>query len=100
MEDKAALPDEVAPVGRLMELSDEERQLLLEEAQEKARRDQASRIKAAYREGLEEGKTEAIAEWKAEVAKRMLQRNISIDLVVSCTGFSPAEVTQMANDLR
>jgi predicted transposase YdaD len=66
-----------------MELSDEERERLLEESREKARRDWAARMKGA----LEQRTIEIAASFK--------KAGISIDTIAENTGLSPNEVARL-----
>jgi hypothetical protein len=70
-------------VAVLMELSDEERERLLEESREKARRDWAARMK-----GAREQRT-------IEVAKRMKADNMPPNQIAKYTGLLPNEVARL-----
>jgi len=75
-------------VGVLKELSADERTRMLAEAREKARRDEASRLNGARREGREEGKKEnAIL-----VARKLLGLNMPIDKIAEATDLSSEEI--------
>ena len=43
-------------------------------------------------EGIKEGKKEGIKENKFSVAKRMLEKNIDINVISECTGLSEKEI--------
>jgi len=74
-------------VGVLKELSADERTRLLAEAQEKARRDEASRVNWARHEGRRE---QAI-----KIARKLLKRNIPIDEIVEDTGLTIKEIEEL-----
>ena len=59
-------PELKKAVGVLMELSADERTRMLAESREKARRDEASRLRRARREGREEGREEGRVEGREE----------------------------------
>ena len=58
---------------------------------EKGRRDREAAIAGATRRGKEEG----IKENKIETAKKMLAKNINIDLISEITGFTKEEITNI-----
>jgi flagellar biosynthesis/type III secretory pathway protein FliH len=82
------------PVGCLMELSKDERTYLLEEAIEKERRDNASRIKAAFAEGKQTGK----AEGQLEDAKRLLFSGLTPDQVSEYIDIPLADIENSLNN--
>ncbi|MDR2088604.1 MAG: Rpn family recombination-promoting nuclease/putative transposase [Clostridiales Family XIII bacterium] len=94
-------------VAVLARLSADERARMLYESREKARRDEASRMKSALRDGMEkglaegkaEGKTEGLAEGKAEVAKNALAMGLADDQIEKLTGLSRAEIEKLRNAL-
>lgn len=71
-------------VGVLMDLSQDERTRLLYEEREKARRDEMARMRGARHEGHAEG--------RADVARNLLQMNMSIDDICKATGLAREEV--------
>jgi len=75
-------------VGVLKELSADERTRLLAEAQEKARRDEASRVNWARQEGREEGKREQAI----KIARKLLKLNRPIDEILEATGLTLKEI--------
>ncbi|HIT90206.1 MAG TPA: Rpn family recombination-promoting nuclease/putative transposase [Candidatus Merdenecus merdavium] len=95
-------------VGVLKELSEDERTRLLEEAREKARKDEASRYEGALeigreegrvegrkegrKEGREEGKKEGRVEERYNIAKKMKDQGINMDIIESVTGLSKEEL--------
>ena len=92
---------------RLKELSREEGLRLVEEAKEKARRDQAARerdsfnsgleqgIKQGKIEGIEKGKTEGMKKGKTELVMNMLKNKLDISLISKITGLSEKEIHQL-----
>jgi predicted transposase/invertase (TIGR01784 family) len=78
-------------VGVLMELSADERARMLYESREKARRDEASRMKDARKEGREEG--------KAEVVKNAFAMGLSVAQIEKLTGLTGAAIEGICADL-
>jgi predicted transposase/invertase (TIGR01784 family) len=74
-------------VGVLKELSADERTRLLAEAQEKARRDEASRVNWAREEGKRE---QAI-----EIASKLLKLNRPVDEIVEVTGLTIKKIEDL-----
>ena len=72
---------------RLKELSREEGLQLVEEAKEKARRDQAARERDSFNSGIEQGKTELIMS--------MLKNEPNIFLISKITGLSEKEIRKL-----
>ena len=70
-------------VGVLKELSADERTRLLAEAQEKARRDEASRVNWARHEQTK------------NIALNLLKLNIPIDKIVEATGLTIKEIEEL-----
>jgi predicted transposase/invertase (TIGR01784 family) len=89
-------------VGKLLELSQDERTRMLFEAREKERRDNAARELGAYEkgsvEGRIEGKAEGRTESRIEIAKTLLSRHMSIDDIVAITRLSREQVEQLSVD--
>ncbi len=79
-------------VAVLKELSDDERTRMIEEAREKARRDEESRLRGAreegLKEGLKEGQKEGQYEKALEIAKKLLKIKLSISEIETVTGLS------------
>jgi predicted transposase/invertase (TIGR01784 family) len=71
-------------VAVLKELSADERTRMLNESLEKARRDEASRMKGARRDGIAEG--------KAEIVRNALRKNWAVSDISELTGFSREEI--------
>ena len=88
---------------RLKELSREEGLQLVEEAKEKARRDQAVRERDSFNsgmeKGLEKGKAEGIQQGmekgKTELVMNMLENKLDISLISKITGLSEKEIHQL-----
>jgi ribulose 1,5-bisphosphate carboxylase large subunit-like protein len=74
----AGSPQLKKAVGVLKELSADERTRLIAEAQEKARRDEASRVNWARHEGKEEGKHKQAI----KIALNLIKLNMPIDEIV------------------
>jgi predicted transposase/invertase (TIGR01784 family) len=79
------------PVGVLKELSADERTRLLAEAQEKARRDEASRVNWAREEGRKVGRHEQTK----IIALNLLKRNWSIDDIADVTDLTIKEIEEL-----
>ena len=84
---------------RLKELSREEGLQLVEEAKEKARRDQAARERDSFNggmeEGIEKGKIEGNFEGKAELIISMLKNEPNISLISKITGLPEEEINEL-----
>ena len=89
---------------RLKELSREEGLQLVEEAKEKARRDQAARERDSFNEGLDQGMEQGIEkgkiEGKAELIINMLQEKADISFIAKVTGFSKEEISKLEESER
>ena len=92
---------ELRPVGKkLVEISREEEARGIYDLEEHERRVRNSLIEDALedgwnrgkKEGKEEGIKEGIKENKLSVAKRMLEKNIDINVISECTGLSEKEI--------
>ena len=79
---------------RLKELSREEGLRLVEEAKEKARRDQAARERDSFNEGLDQG----MEQGKIELVMNMLENKLDISLISKITGFSKEEISELKNE--
>jgi predicted transposase/invertase (TIGR01784 family) len=88
-------PDINKAVGRLLELSADDKARLLYEAREKARRDEASRIKTARRMGLEEGEARGIAKERIGIAKNLLRKNLPLADIAEVTGLTLAKIKKL-----
>ena len=89
----------IKTVGVLKELSADERTRLIAEAQEKARRDEASRVNWAREEGRREGREEARQEGRREqtknIARKLIKLNVPIDEIVEATGLTLKEIEEL-----
>ncbi len=87
----------------LKELSNDERTRMLEEAREKARRDEQSRINGAFEKGQEKGKEigeEIGKNSKAvEVAKKALKKQMPMDEILDLTDLSREEIERIAKEM-
>ena len=81
-------PELKKAVGVLKELSEDERTRMLFEDQEKARRDWASRMSGARREGREEGQRDA----RIDIANKLIDMGLSTEQIETATGLSREEV--------
>lgn len=82
-------------VKKLVEISREEARGIYD-LEEHERRVRNSLIEDAledgWNRGKKEGKEEGIKENKLSVAKRMLEKNIDINVISECTGLSEKEI--------
>jgi predicted transposase/invertase (TIGR01784 family) len=74
-------------VAVLAELSADERARMLYESREKARRDEASRMRGALRDGMEKG--------KAEVTRNAFAMGLSDDQIEKLTGLTRTEIEEL-----
>jgi predicted transposase/invertase (TIGR01784 family) len=82
-------------VGRLKQLSSDERTRMLYEARELYLMDEATRREVAVAEGRAEGKAEGRVEGKLEMVKRMLHGGLDIELVSRISGMSAEEIKNL-----
>jgi predicted transposase/invertase (TIGR01784 family) len=98
-------------VGRLQELSEDERTRLLAESREKMEWDNAARMQAAREKGLEEGRKEGrekgheeglekglekgLEEGLLSVAQAALKRNLPIEEIMALTGLSKEKIQSL-----
>ena len=92
-------PEIKKAVGVLMELSADERARMLYESREKARRDEASRMKGAKKKGREEGLKDGREERNAEIARNAFAMGLSVARIETLTGLSAAEIERICMDL-
>ncbi len=91
-------------VGRLQELSADERARMRADARDKWLWDQAARKRQYLQEGREEGReegraegqAEGMAKGKAEIACRMLRAKRPVEEIAEFTGLSKADIEQLA----
>ncbi|MDR3166181.1 MAG: Rpn family recombination-promoting nuclease/putative transposase [Synergistaceae bacterium] len=82
-------------VGRLKQLSADERTRMLWEARELYLMDEAARLKAAVEEGRTEGRIEGRTETQLETAKRMLLRGFEIEIISQISELSVEEIEKL-----
>jgi predicted transposase/invertase (TIGR01784 family) len=75
-------------VGKLMELTADERERMLADAREKSRRDLAAIEKTRERKGFEKGQSEALH----AVARKMLSHGRPLEEIMEDTGLSIDEI--------
>ncbi|MBO5349491.1 MAG: Rpn family recombination-promoting nuclease/putative transposase [Clostridia bacterium] len=84
---------------KLKQLSESEHERELAELRDKYIRDQYSVRKYGYLKGKEEGRIKGFEEGKSkekyEIAKKMLAQQISIDVIIECTGLTKKEIEQI-----
>jgi predicted transposase/invertase (TIGR01784 family) len=93
--------------GVVQYLSGDEEARRLADYEEMARRDEADRQKGAYNQGLQEGRQEGLQEGlqegrqeeKLEIARKLLQDKIPVDVISRGTGLSLDEINRLAADL-
>ena len=85
----------------LKKLSESEEVRLLYESREKAIRDEQARLYGARKEGKEEGRKEGREEGreegKLEMAKNLLSRGVSPDIIAESSGLTPDAVQSLMN---
>jgi predicted transposase/invertase (TIGR01784 family) len=82
--------------GVLKELSEDEQIYLIEESREKMRRDNASRMKGALKQGLEQGAENE----KIKVVKNALALNLDLDMTAKLVNLSMSEVEKIAQKIK
>ena len=80
---------------KLEQLSNDEHERELADLRDKYIRDQYSIEKFGYERGKEEGFAEGKAENTVDIAKKMLNKNIDINLIIQCTGLSKEEIEKL-----
>jgi predicted transposase/invertase (TIGR01784 family) len=75
------------PVARLMEMSADEVLRYRKDSWDKARWDEAARMRLAKAEGRDEG--------KAEVAVNMRRKGLPVDMIAEMTGLTPEEIADL-----
>jgi predicted transposase/invertase (TIGR01784 family) len=115
-------PELKKAVGVLMELSEDERNRMLYEAQEKARRDQAARMTGTFQRGLEQGLERGLEQGlergleqglergleqgleqgaeqtRIRIARSMLAKNTSMNFIVEVTGLTEGTINKLRRD--
>ena len=79
----------------LKELSRDEGLRLVEEAREKAWKDQAAREDDSFNKGMAQGMERGKAKGKKELAGSMLKNGLEISLISKITGLSEEEINQL-----
>jgi len=82
-------------VGILKELSEDERTRMLLEEREKARRDIASMVNGARREGMQQGMQQGINEQKITTARNAISLGLETDYIMKLTGLSRKEIDSL-----
>ena len=76
-------------------LTGDEETRRLAELREKAIRDEMAAMAKARKEGIEEGINEGISKNKQEVAKKMLEEKVNIDIIIKVTGLTKEEIEEL-----
>ena len=83
----------------LEQISKDEHERYLAELREKYIRDQVAVQEYGYvhgkEEGREEGREEGIVEGKIQIAKKMLEKNLDIELIMETTGLTKEEIEKV-----
>jgi len=85
--------------GVLKELSQDERIRMIEEAREKQRRDEASRLRGAMQKGIEQGIEQGEKNAKINIIQNALVMNMNIDYIAKLVKLSVDEVRQIADEI-
>jgi len=100
-------PNMVKAVGKLVELSQEEREWMLEDAREKARMDANAReeyinrtatengMRVGMEKGMEKGILKGIIDGKLEVARSLLALGQSLEFIAKATGLTTEELEKL-----
>jgi predicted transposase/invertase (TIGR01784 family) len=84
---------------KLLELSEDEENRMIYEAEVKQQRDDRARMRGALEQGIAqgraEGRTEGRIEGKIETAKKLLKRKLSIDEIAEDTGLPREEIAKL-----
>jgi len=79
-------------VGRLKELSEDERTRLLAESREKWEWDDAARMRAAEEKGLKTGLEKGLEKGLLAVAHAALRKNLPVEEIMALTGLSREKI--------
>ena len=79
----------------LEKISSNEHERYLAELREKYILDQKATEDAGYYKGIKEGKKEAKKEGKIDVARKLLQQGITIEVISQATGFTKEEIEKL-----
>ena len=72
---------------------------MLIDAERNERSALANARQEGHAEGRAKGRVEGIAQEKIEVVKKMLEKNLNIDLIVDITGINKEEILEIKNSL-
>ena len=92
-------PEMESVMSYLRKFSQDEQFQILEEAQEKNRRDQAAREYDKFNEGKEEGKEEGKIQLQSELILKMLKKNTDIAFISEVTGLSEKKINKIKRQL-
>ena len=81
----------------LKELSREEGLRLVEEAREKAWKDQMARESDSFNRGVEEGMKQAMVKWEQDLVLNMLKEKVDVSLISKITGLSEEKINELEN---
>jgi predicted transposase/invertase (TIGR01784 family) len=85
-------------VGKLMELSDDERARMLYESQLKRERDERARLRGAREEGKNEGRAEGEKKGCLEIAQKLIAMKMLLDQIVQATGLPIEDIEKLQAD--
>jgi predicted transposase/invertase (TIGR01784 family) len=83
-------------VAKLMALSEDEEARMIAESREKLRRDISAAEHAARKEGREEGREEA----QLVIARKALEKGVSLETVMAITGLSQSDILLLQSKAR
>ena len=84
-------------IEQLEEMSADEKEREIYEQREKSRLIYNTEMNAARRKGLEEGKRLGEKNEKKEIAKKLLEKNIDIEVIIETTGITKEELESLRN---
>ena len=84
-------------IEQLEEMSADEKEREIYEQREKSRLIYNTEMNAARRKGLEEGKKLGEKNEKKEIAKKLLEKNIDIEVIMETTGITKEELESLRN---
>lgn len=79
----------------LEKISSDEHERYLAELREKYIMDQKAIESAGYYKGIKEGRKEGRKEGKIDVARKLLQQGITIEVISQVTGFTKEEIEKL-----
>lgn len=86
-------PEIKKAVGKLMELSEDERNFMIAEQIEKERRDRVAEIELGEERGEKRGIEKGIEQNKLETAMVMLKDHMPLDLIVKYSGLTEEQIS-------